>query len=327
MISRTKIYLTIALTIAVMLAFFSGWREIGIDRNNYIAMYRGVVSSDEWSIKFWYAKDILFLVFVSISSYLSDDAKLSFLAICTVSILLKYFSVLKLAHRYTLWFVLGYALFLSPGLEFAAMRAGLAIGFLMLSLAHRDRKIIFFLFSSLAIAAHISTLLVVILCVSSVNRFLSKNKWAYVFISLVISTSGQLLLDIFPRGVDYAENQGTIFALFEPLATLFIAWLLFNRIDQNVYLSLGRDVAANLLFIRQIVYGLIFVAFGLTGVVVTASTRYLEISWCLLLLVAIATFRKSYVNMLGCSLLLALLAYLNIVRFTWVQIISPAVGA
>jgi len=317
----------IAFFSAVAIAIFSGWREVGIDRDNYLEMYKGVMSSDEWTIKLWYAKDALFLVIASVSIFFSEDAKLVFLVICTFSMLFKYFFIRTLAPEYTFGFIVLYAIFIAPGLEFAAMRAGLAISLVMLSLAYRDRKFHFFVLSALAIASHISALLVVIFAARQVNEFLSKHKWGYAVVALAISLSAGLLLNLFPHGADYENNHGTVFAYLEPFVTLVIAWMLFYRLDEVSKSNISDPVFQHLQVFRPIIYSLIAIAFGFTSEVVTAATRYLEISWCLMLFAAIVMFRRSYVNLLGGLLLIAFLAYLNILRLTWLAIINPAIIA
>jgi hypothetical protein len=325
--SRIRCYSAIAFFVAVAIAIFSGWQDVAMDRSSYLQMYQGVISTEEWAIKLWFAKDVFFLVVAEVSNYFSEDAKLAFLMICTFSILLKYFSIRKMGPEYTLGFVMLYGIFLAPGLEFAAMRGGLAIGFVMLALACREQKIKFFVLSALAIASHMSALLVVVLTARQVNKFLSEHKWGYALIALVISLSAGLLLNLFPHGADYENNRGTVIAFSEPLATLIIARLIFFRLDRFSKLNVSDTVFQHLQVFRPVVYGLIAIAFGITSVVVTAATRYLEISWCLMLFASIVMFRKSYINMLGGLLLLSFLTYLNIIRFTWLAIVNPTLGS
>ncbi len=322
--NRTRFYLVIAFFSAITIGIFSGWREVGIDRENYLNMYLGVISNEEWAIKLWSAKDVIFLLVAEASNYFSEDAKLAFLVICAFAVMLKYFAIRKLAPIYTFEFVILYAIFLSPGLEFAAMRGSLSIGFCMLALAFREQKMKFFALNVLTIASHISSLLLVMLTVRQINEFLTKNKWGYLLIALLISLSTGLLLNTFSHGSDYENNEGTVFAFFQPLATLVIAWLIFFRLDRVLKLNASEPIFHHLQFFRSIVYGLISIAFGITSVVVTAATRYLEISWCFMLFAAIVMFRKSYINMLGGLLLLAFLSYLNIIRLTWLAIVNPS---
>jgi hypothetical protein len=322
--SRSRLFLLLALIGSIFIAYLSGWREVGIDRNNYFEMYRGVITSDEWTIKLWYAKDVMFLLIATVSSYFSEDAKLAFLIIGLISVLTKYLAIRRIAPRYTLGFISMYTVLLSPGLEFAAIRGAMAIGFLMLALSCRDKKLSCALFSLLAVASHISSLLALIFVLSGVNKLLTKYKFGYILIAVSISLLGATLLGLFPHGADYDNNKGTIFAYSEPLATLFIAILIFYRVDKICILHSADSVYHFIANLRPIVYGLISIAFGISSVVVTAATRYLEISWCLILLVSIVLFNKSYINLLGGLLFLAFLSYINFVRFTWLAILDPS---
>jgi hypothetical protein len=110
------------------------------------------------------------------------------------------------------------------------------------------------------------------------------------------------------------------------MATLVIALLIFYRLDNISKLNVRNQSFQYLQVIRPLTYGLIAIAFGINSMVVTAATRYLEISWCLLLLASIVMFKKSYLNMLGGVLLMALLSYENISRMTWLAILNPNLG-
>ena len=313
----------IAVICTLVLAIFSGWRDVGIDRANYLSMYIGIISNDDWPTRFWYAKDILFLTIALLSNYISDDPRLAFLIICLFSSLLKYYSISRMAPQYTLPFILFYSLFLAPGLELAAMRGALAIGFFMLAVAYYDKKFKFTLFSALTVMAHLSTALPVLFAISQINLFLSKYKWAFIAIGVTTSISTGLLLSLMPHGLDYEDNHGTLLAYSEPLATLFSAGLIFFKLDRVMSRNPADKTLKYLQIIRPIVYGLIAIAFGMTGLVVTAATRYLEISWCFLLFVAIVMFKKSYLNMIGGLIFLMFLSYINVVRLTWAAIINP----
>lgn len=324
--SRRRLFLLLALIGSIFLAYLSGWREVGIDRDNYFEMYRGVITSEEWAIKLWYAKDVMFLLIATVSNYFSEDAKWAFFIICLFSVVTKYLAIRRIAPRYTLGFILMYAVFLSPGLEFAAMRGALAIGFLMLALSYRNKKLPCVLFSLLAMASHISSLLALVFVLGRVNELLTKHKVGYVVIAIGISLLGTILLELFTYGADYENNQGTVFAYSEPLATLFIAILLFYRADKICIQRSDDSVYQFIASSRPVVYGLIAIAFGISAVVVTAATRYLEISWCLMLFASIVLFNKSYINLLGGLLLLTFLSYINILRVTWLAILYPSLG-
>ena len=324
--SSNQLHILIAFIVAITLSIYSGWRDVGIDRENYIVMYNGIVSNDDLTIKFWYAKDIFFLIISELASYVSDDYKIAFFVSCFFSVMLKYFSIKKLSSKHILYYFFLYSVFLSPGLEFAAIRGGIAIGFIMLAISYRDQTIKFFAFSLLAITAHLSAFLVIILLIKKVNTLLSKYKLSYIAVSLIIFIFSEILLELLPKGTESYDdfNRGTLFSLFDPAVTLLAAFLIFYKLDQVAINNSKRDIYTKILFIKQIVYGLIAIAFGFTSLLVPATTRYLEISWCLLIIVSIIMFKKSFINMMGVLLFFSLLSYMNIRRFTWLAIINPA---
>jgi hypothetical protein len=324
--NRTKIYSLLALIGAIALAFFSGWRDVGIDRDNYLMMYEGVLSSEDIAVKFLYAKDVTFLLLSSLASYISEDAKLAFLLVCLLSVAAKYFAVKKIAPRYLLVFLIMYAVFLSPGLEFAAMRGGLAIGFIMLALAYSERLFPFIVFSILTVASHMTLLPAVLLAYRPVNELLGRHKIGYVAITVLTSLIAVQLIALLPHGVDYEENQGTLFAYALPMATLIISQLVFYRFERVASIQPKDSVFQFLTITKPVIYGLIAIAFGISGMVVTASIRYLEVALCLLLLSALILYRRSFPNFVGLVALICFLSYLNIYRFTWLAIIDPNLG-
>ena len=324
--NRSHLLLLISFILSVFLAYLSGWRDIGIDRDNYIGMYQAVIVNKDWTIKLWYAKDVMFLLIATFSNYFSDEEKLAFFLICFFSVVTKYHAIRVVSPRHTLLFILMYAVFLSPGLEFAAMRSALAIGFLMLVLVYRNKKIPFIIFSLLAILSHSSSLIVLIFVFGRLNDSLSKHKIGYVLIALGISLLGPFLFWFIPHSADYENNQGTFLAYSTPLATFFISILIFFRLDKICTqhpTDLRYEFIARL---RTVVYSLIAVAFGISSLVVTASTRYLEISWCIMLFASVFLFNKTYINFLGGFLLLVFLTYINILRTTWAAIFYPILG-
>lgn len=325
-VSRTKIYSLLALFLVFSLAFISGWRDEGIDRDNYLMMHMMVSSSEGIAEKFFFAKDVTFLLLSTLGSYFREDAKLVFLLLCLISVAAKYFAVKKIAPRYLLGFLVMYAVFLSPGLEFSAMRGGLAIGFLMLALAYNKKLFPFIVFSLLTVASHMTLLPAVVLAYRPVNELLARYKIGYVAISVFTLLIAASLIALFPHGADYKENQGTLFAYALPIATLIISQLVFYRFERVASIQRMYPVFQFLTISKPVIYGLIAIAFGISGVVVTASTRYLEVAWCLLLLPALILHRKSYFSFVGLLVLIGFLSYMNIERFTWLAIIDPSLG-
>lgn len=322
-VNRTKIFGRLALLCVIALAIISGWRDVGIDRENYLLIYEAILSSEDLTVKLFYAKDVAFLLLVGLANYFNSNQKLAFLLICTISIATKYFAVKRMAPQYLLGFFVMYAIFLSPGLEFAAMRSGLAIGFLMLALAYSERLFLFIIFSLLTVASHMALLPAVLLAYRPVNELLARHKISYLIIAVLIFSTGTLLIDLFPHGADYAKNQGTLFAYVLPIVTLIISQLVFYRFDKISRIQQNTSLFQFLTISKVVIDGLIAIAFGISSVVVTASTRYLEVAWCLLLLSALILHRKTYANFVGLLILISFLSYLNIYRFTWLAIIDP----
>lgn len=325
-INRTKLYSLLAVLGVIALAFFSGWRDVGIDRENYLMMYKGILSSEDMAVAFFYAKDVTFLLLSSLASYFTEDAKLAFLFVCLLSVAAKYFAVREIAPRYLLVFLVVYAIFLSPGLEFAAMRGGLAIGFIMLALAYRERLFPFIVFSLVAVASHMTLLPAVLLAYRPVNVLLARYRIGYVAIAVLTALIGAQLIVLLPQGINYAENQGTLLAYALPMTTLIISQLVFYRFERVASAQRADTVLQFITIAKPVIYGLIAIAFGISSMVVSASTRYLEVAWCLLLLPALILYRRSLPNFVGLLAFICLLSYLNIQRFTWLAIIHPNLG-
>ena len=262
--SRAKLIYGLALFCAIALSYFSGWRDVGIDRENYLMMYKGILSSEDMAVAFFYSKDVTFLLLSSSASYFSEDAKLAFLLVCLLSVTAKYFAVRKIAPRYLLVFLVVYAIFLSPGLEFAAMRGGLAIGFIMLALAYRERLFPFVVFSLVAVASHVTLLPAVLLAYRPVNVLLARYRIGYVAIAVLTSLIGAQLIVLLPQGIDYEENQGTLFAYALPMATLIISQLVFYRFERVASAQRADTVLQFLTIAKPVIYGLIAIAFGIS---------------------------------------------------------------
>lgn len=322
-ISRTKIYSILTVGGVILLAAISGWKVDGLDRSNYLSMLRMVELSDGFTEKLFFAKDTTFLLITIFSGYFSDDVRVVFLLVCSISIFTKYFAIKTISIQHLLPFFLLYAIFLTPGLEFAAMRGGLAIGFLILALIYFDKYFLFFTFSLLAIASHIAMAPVIIMAYRPINKFLENNKIAYVIIFVFVLMIGEKLIAFFPHGSDYKSNRGTVFSYALPMATLIISQLIFYRFEKAASIQSEKCVLEFLKILKPVIYGLIAIAFGISGIVVTASTRYLEIAWFLLLLPALVLYKKTLPNFLGLLAWIALLLYINIQRSTWLAIIYP----
>jgi hypothetical protein len=68
-----KIKTIIAFFIVAAFSFIAGWRDWGADRDNYVAAYIGIIDGGSFGEKLFFAKDLMLLFLVSISSYINDD--------------------------------------------------------------------------------------------------------------------------------------------------------------------------------------------------------------------------------------------------------------
>lgn len=323
-INRLKILSVVALISAIAIGFYSGWREVGIDREGYLLIHMLVSSSDSIVEKIFFSKDVMFLVAISLASIFSSDPKSTFLLVCLTSVIAKYFAVRRVAPQYLLGFAFIYFIFLSPGLEFAAMRGALSIGFFMLALTYSERLIPFSIFSLLSVASHIAILPAILFAYSPINFWLARHKFSYLAIIILISLFASNLIEIFPRGIDYENNRGNLLAYALPTATLVVSFLIFYCSELPVKNNLKNLILPFVEKTKPVIFGLISISFAICGAVVTASTRYLEIVWCLLIIPALVFCRRSWINFFGLIAFIIFLSYLNIVRFTWLAVVKPS---
>jgi hypothetical protein len=213
---------------------------------------------------------------------------------------------------------------LAPGLEFAAMRSGLAIAFIMLAAVNVEKKIYFYLYVILACMSHVSMLVIIPFVHPLTNTIIGKNKVLLLVIFLltaIFSVDAVLLLQ---HGAVYENNSGTINAFILPFATLIISVLIFGNFKNESLFANAKSVQ-KINYFAIIVYCLIAMSFGLTFAVVTAATRYLEVAWCLIIMIAVLRWRDSWYSFAGLLLLLVFLCFVNMGRLTWIAIYDPSV--
>ena len=175
-----KNYLNLFLvtSISIIFGYIAGWRDDLFDRQNYVFMFEQIAAADELEIKLMYAKDLSFLLFSLIGSCINPDPKFTFFCICFVSFFTKFFAVEKIPKFNLTLFILFYVILLSPGLEFAAIRSGLAIGFAILAVVYRSKKIEFNIFMFCSFISHASLVVVLPFSINLINNYLRKNKEA-----------------------------------------------------------------------------------------------------------------------------------------------------
>lgn len=307
----------------IFLSFFAGWRLIGIDRENYISMYNGVINSETFALKIYFAKDFFYLLFTQLINIFSDDPRYVFFTIIFLSFILKFqlLQTIKLNNLF-LSFLL-YIIFLSSVLEFIAFRSALSLSFLLFAILNRNRSRVY-LFLFLSILSHTSSILPAF-CISPIfSNLVNKSKLNYLLLLIFPIFFSSDILIFFPQGESYVLNQeGTSRAIILPLVTLLSAFLIFYKFNKHL-INNHNDNSLNFIHNSKfVIFSLIYFSIGITPFVVTAATRYLEFVYLLLLIAGITMYKKSYVNFLGFLLLLIILFYLNIVKELWINIFYP----
>lgn len=309
--------------IILLMSYFSGWRDIGFDRDNYIANYNAINYTDDFLEKLFFAKDLMFLGVSHFSNLINDNPKLAFLISCSIALISKYVAAKKMGMSVPIVFMVLYFIFLAPGLEFAAMRGAMAVGFLMLAIESRNKSYSFFVYALLAVLSHITVIVVVVMLVPKINKYIAFNKINYIVIFIVGLVSSGVLIELYPYGDAYSSNSGALNAYMLPAITLLIASLLYSNGMSRKKLMLQDNVHVNY-YLKAAVFGLISFSFGLTGYVVTAATRYLEIAWFLMLMSIFVDRKINYMNLAGMVFIFIWLSVVNVGRNTWLAIYDPS---
>lgn len=305
------------------LSFYAGWRLIGIDRDNYISMYEGVINSDTFALKFYFAKDFFYLYLSELNNYFTEDSRYLFLVIIFFSFYLKFYLFEKLKIQYYILTFLIYTLFLSSVLEFIAFRSALSMSFFILAIFYKEKNY-FYPLLLCAVLSHTSSILPAFMALPFFSDYLRKYKFIYFILMICPIFLSSFILKLFPQGDNYISNQeGTLNAFLLPLFTLVVTSLIFYKSDKLHSLNNNNPVSKFIYNSKPIAFSLIFFSIGITPFVVTAATRYLEVVYLLLIITGTTMFRKSYVNLLGFSLLIILLTYLNIVKDLWINMFNP----
>lgn len=306
--------------VGISLTLAAGLRTDGFDYDEYLDIINVArsLADDDLLVRIVAAKDPLFLIFIDAAGTFSEDPRAIFMLLTAAGVACKVIAVYSLPRRRTLFISL-YTLFLSPGLEFAAIRTGLAVGLAMLALATAWRWRGAWMW--LAIASHLSLLVV------AIGRLMAKHR-ALVLVLLLAATP-VLAPWLLSFGVDdqrffqYFENPGTAAALFLPVVTLS-AWIPLavaarSSAPSQPLLAPEARIASSFS---------IAVAIVLALPSVTVSFRTLEIAWVLIVaqVIAISSQRLHKTNQLrlaaGAGLMLAALSFSNIARSTWAAMVD-----
>ena len=311
----------LAWCLGIALVLLAAFRGGGHDYQNYldlIAIVRGTAEEDLLA-RYLITQDPLLVPIIDIAGWFTDDPVAVFALVALVGLLPKVLASSALP-RYRTAFIGLYALMLAPGLEFAAIRASMAIGFLLLWIASSSRYRIIWL--AFGVLSHVSALVV------PLGRYVVRHRALSLFglgaTTVLAATAGLPFLEE-TRLVVYIDSPGTVFALFWPLVTL-AAWLpLRSRILRTAPPGAFLDPVA----VGCTTFCLA-IALILTLPIVQPAFRVLEIAWVLIVaqLVALVAADRRSLGTAGVAfaavLLLATLLLSNVIRETWALMLPGA---
>lgn len=316
--------------IALLLTLSAGLRPYGFDYAEYLLIIDSIFQEqvDDIDSLMTVAKDPFFSSVVLITGMFSDDPHNVLLAIAVLSVGTKYLVAISLP-RYSSLFLGAYSILLAPGLEFAAIRSGMSLGFLGLmfigtvSLGRRVGIAV------LATLSHISALVPIGML------WLTKPRRLDVFLILLLGASAGTYfaiaffdvvytLDIVTgvnRSSDYLYDKGTTNNFFIPIVTMLVlamatGWIFARQTARDISKFPPALIMAALLCAT---------AFGAALPISTYVIRILEFAWFLYLYAMVALFAKDRSGFFrsGFVLWLFLLGYVNVYRETW-EMMAPA---
>jgi hypothetical protein len=295
----------VSVLFGLLLAFSSGLRPNGYDYDNYVTMFDAVRDGSN-DIGLFYAKDLFIFVLLKLISFrtASNEYWPFFLGLCLTSSVIKIFAF-NVGRRAVVYLWGFYIIFLSPTLEFSAMRSSIAIAFLLLLLHLRNcgfhEKITL---ASLSVASHLSLLPSAIVCLPS-SRYYRSNLVILSFLVLipVFFLASDFILST-DRGVNYSGNYSTIYGFILPIGVLlahvcsFITNKRISVLDVVVFLNLS-------------------LVFGLLPYSVGISHRYMEVCMVLILYKIFTPPQGININYLALFVLLATASIRMMLNGAW----------
>lgn len=277
-------------TAGVILLLAAGLRTGGFDYQNYVNAieFAHASSSKSVLVQLVIVKDPLMLAVIHICRMFSQGTRLVFLVMTGLAVVPKVVAAKSLGSRSTLFLVL-YATLLAPGLEFEAMRAAVALGFLLLLITCANRRTLLrWTLAVVSVAAHVAALPFV------APRLFQRVKGRVLVALLpaaiaIAAYAGSSLVWLFPRSEGYQNDLGTVRAFLPSVAT-YVAYLVTNAATESVG---PEGLAATGNVCAAIAIGL---GIGLAPAAVTVAIRFLEYGWAFVVLVAVA--RDSYLPQL-----------------------------
>lgn len=316
-----------AFFLALGVGWVAGWSTDFIDRINYVRMYQGVLASPDFASQLFHAKDLVFLGIVLLVSQMSPDERWAFVTITVSSMLCKIWAMRKIQAKSVLPFVALYSVLLAPGLEFAAIRAALASGLLLLAFAYRSQLTASLALILAAISTHLSVLPAALMVNVRVNLLLRRHAWFIAGIVVLSAFWGPIAAMQLPRASAYLGNTGTQNAIALPVLTLLASFMLLRTPKRTgVLVGALKERHASVSAIGVVVWATAAIALGVTASMVTVAVRLLEIAWVFMLAGLVVTWKRDLLSIGGAILFLGLMAFVNIKRGTWAVLFHHVYG-
>ncbi len=307
----------LAWLVGAVLAACAGLYTQGFDHEEYILIIETTrqLADQTIALQLVAAKDPIFFFIIDLAGALSDNVQLVFVIVAVLAVATKVLATAALPGKRTQFMAI-YAVFIAPGLEFAAIRGGLAAGFVMLGYMFARQVRWRVLWISLGLASHLSVLFVVL------GR-LWPRWWRHILLGVIILGPVVVPAVLAFAGDDgryfqYLDNSGTPLAFVMPVTTL-VSLLLLSRSArsrqplQHAFLTRDALMAS---------YFVVATSLILTLPIVTAAGRIMELGWVFILaqLLARDQLVKRRVEAYQAASWFALIGVLslsNVLRNTW----------
>lgn len=222
------------------------------------------------------AKDPFFAIIIYLAEWFSPRIEVVFFLTAAISMATKVYATTFLHQNRTLFIAL-YSIFIAPGFEFAAIRAGLGVGFVMISIASINRyRIIWVL---IAILNHLS--LAIILPARFLQPgFTKRNFLLLCGTALIVLTTLDFIqrVEILSYRIT-VNNYGTFRAFSLPIVTIIN--LIFLEVINRSPLAVV-DRRSSEAFTMSLVCTVISLLLALPAV--TYSYRILEVGWVFMII-------------------------------------------
>lgn len=304
-----KIDKVLAIFIGMVIFSFAAFRVGGNDYEDYILMIKTlqVINEDSFMAILSFAKDPLVGIVVRIGGLYNNDEVFIFSILIFLAVIAKIFFAFSFHHKSSLFLGL-YGILLAPGLEFAAVRTSVGLGFLALFIKFYWSNFQKYTYALLAILSHVSLAPAVILPIFvKINNFIPIIILFFIvmfFTFFTVDFAANLFIE---RTSGYIDTKATLLSPLFPLITLVIFIFSFYKIkvsDQYIY---------------QTAILLIAIALGSVMIMPVMGLRVLEIAWFLMLILFFQNFYsyQSYKHYIAFALFVLFLVAINLYRGTW----------